>query len=263
MLEQFLLFVVVGFAAQMVDGAIGMAYGVISTSVLVSFGITPVVASASVHTAEIVTTAISGISHAMFKNVDWELFRRLVLPGILGSIIGAYVLTQIPESFSKPLVAVYFIVIGGVILYRVLKDGKLMQILQKFIVEKVQKRLPSKHARGLVPLGLVGGFLDASGGGGWGPIVTSTLMAQGTTPHYTIGSVNATEFLIALSSSFTFFLTIGIVHWTIILGLLVGGAMAAPLAAFLVRSIQPKIIMLFAGFVVFILGLYTLLRLFW
>jgi uncharacterized membrane protein YfcA len=263
MLEQFLFFVIVGFAAQMVDGAIGMAYGIISTSVLVSYGISPVVASASVHTSEIVTTAVSGISHAMFKNIDWLLFRRLVLPGILGSVLGAYVLTKIPESFSRPFIAVYFIVMGVIILYRVINDGKIKQILQKFVVTKIQKRLPSKHARGLTPLGLLGGFFDATGGGGWGSIVSSTLLAQGTTAHYTIGSVNATEFLIALTSSFTFFLTIGIVHWPIILGLIVGGTLAAPLAAYLVRSIQPQIIMLAASIVVILLGLYTLIRLIW
>jgi uncharacterized membrane protein YfcA len=262
MLEEFIYFVIVGFAAQMVDGALGMAYGVISTSVLVSLGISPMVASASVHTSEIVTTGISGISHAMFKNIDWLLFRRLVLPGILGSVVGAYTLTKIPENVSRPFIAIYFVIMGCVILYRILQDGKFIQSIKKFMVTRLQKRLPSKHARGLVPLGLAGGFLDATGGGGWGPIVSSSLLAQGATPHYTIGSVNATEFLIAISSSFTFFLTIGVVHWPIILGLIVGGALAAPLAAYFVRNIQPRIIMLIAGLVVILLGLYTIGRVF-
>ncbi len=263
MLEQFLFFVVVGFSAQLVDGAIGMAYGVISSSVLVGFGISPAVASASVHTSEIVTTAVSGISHAMFKNIDWELFRRLVLPGILGSVLGAYILTEIPERWSRPIIAIYFVVMGFIILYRIINDGRLMQLLQKIMVKKVHDRLPSMHARGLTPLGFAGGFLDATGGGGWGPLVSSTLLAQGATPHYTIGSVNATEFLITLSSSLTFFLTIGIVHWPIILGLIVGGTLAAPFAAYLVRSIQPRIIMLLAGLIVMLLGFYTLIRLIW
>ncbi|AHE67602.1 sulfite exporter TauE/SafE family protein [Legionella oakridgensis] len=263
MISQFLLFVLVGFAAQIVDGALGMAYGVISTGVLVTMGIPPTVASAAVHTAEIATTGISGFSHAMFKNIDYALFRRLAIPGIIGSIIGAYVLTKIPVEIARPLIAFYLIMMGGFILYKASQGGKLWQALKKFIVKRVKShKLPSDEARGLIPLGLAGGFFDASGGGGWGPIVTSNLLAQGTTPHYTIGSVNLTEFLVTVSVSATFFFTIGLSHWPIILGLIVGGAIAAPLAALMVRFIQPRVIMLLAGIVVILLGIRMIIRFF-
>ncbi|ETO93854.1 sulfite exporter TauE/SafE family protein [Legionella oakridgensis] len=262
-MSQFLIFVLVGFAAQIVDGALGMAYGVMSTGVLVSLGIPPMVASASVHTAEIATTGISGLSHAMFKNIDYDLFKRLAIPGIIGSIIGAFVLTIIPVNVARPLIAVYLMVMGGFVLYKVFQDGKLLQTIKNVIVKKVKRRaLPSKQARGFIPLGFAGGFFDASGGGGWGSIVTSTLLAQGTTPHYTIGSVNLTEFLITISTSVTFFFTIGISNWSIIFGLVAGGAIAAPFSAIIVRYIQPKIIMLFAGIIVILLGISTIIRIF-
>lgn len=260
MLENILLFAVIGFLAQIVDGAIGMAYGVISTTVLLSIGIPPAVASAAVHTSEIVTTGISGFSHAMFKNIDYALFRRLVLPGIIGSILGAYILTKIPLQIAKPVIASYLLIMGLVILYKAMKGEKFLQFIQSVISTKVLKnRLPSEHAIGLTPLALTGGFFDAAGGGGWGPIVTSSLLAQGTAPHYTIGSVNLTEFLIAVSSSATFFLTINIIHWNIILGLILGGSVAAPIAAYMARRIHPKLIMLLAGSTIILLSLRTLI----
>ncbi|MDQ2993905.1 MAG: sulfite exporter TauE/SafE family protein, partial [Pseudomonadota bacterium] len=202
MLDNLLTFIVVGFGAQLVDGAIGMAYGVISTSVLLSIGIPPAVASAAVHTAEIATTGLSGLSHAMFRNVDYALFRRLVIPGVMGSILGAYVITKIPTEFAKPIIATYLLIMGSVICYKALKGEKFLKLMKSFLSKNVLKhRLPSDHAVGLTPLGLGGGFLDAAGGGGWGPIVTSSLLAQGTTPHFTIGSVNLVEFLVTLSAS--------------------------------------------------------------
>lgn len=263
MLDQFLFFVFVGFGAQLVDGALGMAYGVISTSVLIGFGIPPAVASASVHTSEIVTTGASGLSHAMFKNIDYALFRRLVIPGIIGSILGAFALSYVPEHIAKPFIAIYLVVMGVFILYRAFEDGKMLDAIKIFVVKKIGRRkLPSKQAKGLIPLGFAGGFFDATGGGGWGPIVSSTLLAQGTTPSYTIGSVNLTEFLITISVSTTFFFTIGITHWQIILGLIVGGVIASPFAAYVVRHIQPKIIMLVAGIVVILLAIRTIIKLF-
>ncbi|MDI9819140.1 MULTISPECIES: sulfite exporter TauE/SafE family protein [unclassified Legionella] len=262
-MSQFLLFVLVGFVAQIVDGALGMAYGVISTGVLVSLGIPPMVASASVHTAEIATTGISGFAHAMFRNVDYALFRRLAIPGIIGSIIGAYALTKIPVHIARPLIAVYLMSMGGLILYKAFRGGRLLEVLKHFIEERMgQHKLPSEEARGLIPLGFAGGFFDATGGGGWGPIVNSTLLAQGTVPHYTIGSVNLTEFLVTISAAATFFLTIGISHWFIILGLIVGGAIAAPFAAIIVRYIHSRIIMLLAGILIIVLGILTIARAF-
>ncbi|WP_454782114.1 sulfite exporter TauE/SafE family protein [Legionella sp. WA2022007384] len=262
-MEQFLIFALVGFIAQIVDGALGMAYGVIITGILVTYGISPAVASATVHTSEIVTTGISGFSHAMFKNIDYALFRRLAIPGILGCILGAYGLTKVSEKLAKPFIAIYLIIMGVFILYRALQGGKIIRLIKNFMVKRVTRRaLPSNHARGLIPLGFFGGVFDATGGGGWGAIVNSTLLVQGTTPHYTIGSVNLTEFLITISVSATFFFTIGITHWLIILGLIVGGAIASPFAAFLVRYIQPRLIMLLAGIVVILLGIHSIFTVF-
>ncbi|MCP0913989.1 MULTISPECIES: sulfite exporter TauE/SafE family protein [Legionella] len=258
MLSQILLFALVGFCAQMVDGALGMAYGVISTGVLVSFGVSPAVASASVHTAEIVTTGISGFSHAMFKNVDYALFRRLVIPGMIGCILGVLVLTKIPDYISKPFIASYLILVGCFILYKVFQEGKVIQSIKNFVVKKVLHRKPSDHARGIMPLGFFGGFFDAAGGGGWGPIVSSTLLMQGATPHYTIGSVNLTEFIITLTVSSTFFFTMGIGNWPLIAGLILGGGICAPLAAVLVRRLHPQIVMLLAGSLIVCLGIYTI-----
>ncbi len=263
MFTQLLLFTLIGFGAQLVDGAIGMAYGAINMTILLSMGIPPATASAGVHTAEVVTTGISGLSHAMFKNIDYALFVRLVIPGIVGSILGAYLLTRIPPEVSKPIIAAYLIVIGGFILYRALREGKLFHLMKNFFVGKVLKRkLPSTHARGLIPLGFGGGFFDAAGGGGWGAMVTSSLLAQGTTPHYTIGTINLTEFLVTLTTSLTFFFTIGIKHWPIIIGLIIGGAFAAPFSAYLVRRIHPRVLMLIAGTVVMLISVNILARLF-
>ncbi|WP_367606998.1 sulfite exporter TauE/SafE family protein [Legionella sp. W05-934-2] len=262
-MSQFLFFIVVGFIAQVIDGALGMAYGVISTSILVGTGISPMVASAAVHTAEIVTTGISGLSHAMFKNIDIKLFKLLAIPGIIGSITGAIFLTKLPLSIATPFIATYLFMMGCFILYRALRRGRFSKNFKSLLLKKVEwDKLPSEEARGLLPLGFVGGFFDAAGGGGWGSIVNSTLLAQGTTPRFTIGSVNFTEFLITLSISATFLLTIGITHWTIIFGLIVGGAIAAPFAAWVVRFIEPRVIMISAGILVIFIGIRMIVQIF-
>ncbi|KTD40241.1 sulfite exporter TauE/SafE family protein [Legionella parisiensis] len=260
-MEQFLIFALVGFLAQIIDGALGMAYGVIVTGVLVTYGIPPAVASAAVHTSEIVTTGISGLSHAMFKNIDYALFRRLAIPGIMGSIIGAFLLTKASEKIARPFIAIYLLVMGCVILYRAFQGGKIRELLKNYRVKRLKTRraLPSNHARGLIPLGFFGGVFDATGGGGWGAIVNSTLLVQGTSPSYTIGTVNLTEFLITISVSATFFFVIGISNWFIILGLIVGGAIASPFAAYIVRYVQPRLIMLLAGTVVVVLGIHSII----
>src|SRR5688500_14246651 len=169
-------FIAVGFAAQLVDGALGMAFGVISTTLLVSIGVPPAAASAGVHTVEVFTTGTSGVSHILHRNVDWQLLARLAVPGIVGGILGAYVLTQIDASTAKPFVLSYLAAIGLFLIWRGTPH-------------------PPEHkpARVVEPLGLAGGFLDAAGGGGWGPVVTGNLLAQGTDPRRTIGTVNTAE----------------------------------------------------------------------
>jgi len=235
-------FIFVGFIAQMIDGALGMAYGVSSTSLLLTIGIPPAQASASVHAAELVTTAVSGAFHLKFGNVDKKVLRRLLIPGVIGGAIGAYVLTEIPSTIIKPIVAGYLIIMGGIILWKAFR-------------QVTPRELKTK----LVPLGLVGGFFDAIGGGGWGPVVTTTLVARGKEPRFVVGSVNLAEFFVTLSESFVFILTIGLVHWKIIVGLMIGGVLAAPLAAYVCSRIPRRPMMCMVGALIIITSLRTLI----
>jgi uncharacterized protein len=245
MSEDFYLYVLVGFAAQMVDGAIGMAYGVTSTSVLLSMGLPPATASACVHAAETFTTAASGLSHWKLGNVDRRLIWRLAVPGIIGGIIGAYVLSNVPGDAFRPYISAYLLLLG------------------LFIIYKAVHRKPSfvdVPPNNVAPLGFVGGLVDAIGGGGWGPIVTSTLLGQGATPRYAIGSVSLAEFFVTFAISATFFLTIGLELWPIITGLIVGGVIAAPLAALTTKHLPAKVLMILVGCVIVLLSLRTILK---
>ena len=227
---EFALFVVVGFFAQMVDGALGMAFGIIASTSLIAAGTPPPLASAAVHAAEIVTTGVSGTSHVVHKNVDWTLFRRLVLPGVVGGIAGAYILTGLPEEIVKPVVTVYLAAMAVLIFMRV---------------------LAKTHRRWNVPipfLGTAGGFLDAIGGGGWGPIVTSTLLASGDHPRRTIGTVNTAEFVITTAISITFLTQLDLAHYgQVVLGLIAGGALAAPLAGYVIKKLPIRIALVLVG----------------
>lgn len=233
-------FIIVGFVAQMIDGALGMAYGVSSTTFLLSIGIPPAAASASVHTAEIFTSGVSGLSHLKLGNVDKHLFKRLVIPGVLGGVLGAYVLTAVPGKAIKPFIALYLLVMGLVILLKALKKTK----------ERVRTRL--------FPLGAVGGFLDAIGGGGWGPIVTSTLVANGNHPRFAIGSVNLAEFFVTVAEVAAFLTVIGLVHWQIIVGLIIGGILAAPLAAYACKRLPARTLKFILGALIMILSVRTM-----
>jgi uncharacterized protein len=246
MWDDFILFVVVGFAAQMVDGALGMAYGLTGTSVLLSFGIAPATASASVHAAEVFTTGLSGLSHWRFGNVRWSLVLRLAVPGMIGGAIGAYLLTMIPEQVVRPLVSAYLVVMGAWILLKALR--------------KSPRSVDAPRWTGL--LGLGGGFLDAIGGGGWGPLVTSTLLGHGTAPRHTIGSVNFTEFFVSLTISVTFLGTIGLELWPIITGLIIGGALAAPLAAYVTARVPDVPLMILVAAVIVLLSVRNLIQAF-
>jgi uncharacterized membrane protein YfcA len=239
-----LIYMAAGFIAQMIDGSLGMAYGVSATSFLMATGLTPAAASASVHASEIFTSGVSGLSHLTFGNVNKKLFRHLLLPGVIGAITGAYIVSSLEDYnyIIKPLVATYTLYLG-------------IRILSK-VGAKMKKKRPIKR------LGLLagaGGFLDSIGGGGWGPIVSSTLIANGRSPVYTIGSVNLTEFFVSFASSLTFIFVMGFGHWQIILGLILGGVIAAPIAAFMVRKIPVKPMFIFVGTVIIIISLRTLL----
>jgi uncharacterized membrane protein YfcA len=217
-------FILVGFAAQLVDGALGMAFGVISTTLLVSRGVDPAVASASVHAVEVFTTGASGVSHVAHKNVNWKLFRRIVFPGMIGGVLGAYVLTQVPAATARPVVLAYLAAIGFYLLWRALRHAH-------------HERKP----RVVEPLGLAGGFLDAAGGGGWGPVVTSNLLVQGAHPRKVIGTVNTAEFFIALTISATFLLSLqSEALSSAMAGLLIGGLAAAPFGAYAAKRIPAR-----------------------
>ena len=242
MWDDILLYVIIGFVAQMIDGAIGMAYGVTASSVLLSLGIPPATASACVHAAETFTTGASGIAHWRFGNVDRKLLVRLAIPGMIGGAIGAYALTELPGDALKPFISAYLLLLGVFIVWKAL----------------AVRPLEAPQPRAVAPLGFFGGVVDAIGGGGWGPIVTSTLLSQGTTPRYAIGSVNMAEFFVTLTISTTFFLTVGLSLWPIIVGLIIGGVIAAPFAAVATKHIPDQVLMLLVGCVVVLLSLRTI-----
>lgn len=240
--KDFWMMVGVGFLAQMIDGALGMAYGVSCSSFLVSIGLSPAVASAAVHTAEVFTTASSGLSHLKMKNINKKLALSLILPGIIGAIAGSYLISD--ESFGKmlkPYVAGYLILMGCVVIYKAFK-------LKHFI-----------NSGRVVPLAVSGGFLDAIGGGGWGPVVTSTLLSRGNNPRYTIGSVNLAEFFIAFASASTFIISLGTSNIRVILALILGGVIASPFGALLVGRIKTKNLMLAVGILIVFVNIRTLL----
>jgi hypothetical protein len=217
-------FIAIGFAAQLVDGALGMAFGVISSTLLLSIGVPPAAASAGVHTVESFTTGVSGVSHVLHRNVDWRLFARLMIPGVIGGVIGAYVLTEVNGETARPFVFAYLTLIGVYLLWRAIR------------YEHREKR-----ARMVAPLGFIGGFLDASGGGGWGPVVSSNLLVQGTNPRKVIGTVNTAEFFVTVTVSATFFAALGPQAFTTAtLGLLIGGVAAAPIGGFAAKKIPTR-----------------------
>ena len=241
-----LVYVLVGFIAQMIDGALGMAYGVSSNTFLLSLGIPPAAASASVHMAEVVTTGISGFSHWKLGNVDWKLVRRLLIPGVLGGMAGAYILTSIDGEIIKPYIAAYLLFMGGLIVYKA------------FTIQP-RKKPDEYHGPRVSWLGVIGGFCDAIGGGGWGPVVTSTLVAGGKYARTTIGSVNFSEFFVTLAQSVVFVFTLSFAdYWQVILGLLIGGGIAAPLAARMTRQLPLKALMILVGTLIIILSIRTI-----
>lgn len=240
----FLLYALIGAGAQLVDGMMGMGFGVITNSFLIGIGLPPAIASAGVHVAKIPTTALSGASHAFFGNVDRRLLWRLALPGIVGGIVGALALIAISGEDIKPFVAIYLLLMGLLILGRAL------------LKPTGEAKLPKR----LLPLGLAGGFFDAIGGGGWGPIVTSSLVARGTLPRLAVGSVNLAEFFVTIGTATVFVIGIGVQHWDVLLGLTLGGAAAAPFAAYLARHVPAKPMMLAVGFGIAAISLHTLYR---
>lgn len=254
-MEDFLLFLFVGFVAQSVDGALGMAYGLISSTVLLAFGVPPATASACVHAAEVFTTASSAGSHALHRNVKWKLFAPLAIGGSIGGALGAFVLTSIPGDVIKPYITGYLAIMGGVILYRAWKG-------------RTPRPFPLKLAG---PLGGVGGFLDAVGGGGWGPTVTSAMVGSGENPRVSIGTANTAEFFVTATISATFLAALISGHWqgatglsthmAAVGGLIAGGLIAAPFAGFMIKLIPIRALTWGVGVLVILLAGYQTARL--
>lgn len=246
-LSELASFIAVGFIAQLIDGALGMAFGVISTTLLIGLGVPPAAASAGVHAAETFTTAASGTSHVFQKNVDWQLFRRLAIPGVCGGVLGAYVLTEVSAEAARPFVLTY---LAGIGVY--------------LIVRGIHYPPTHKSPKIVEPLGLAGGFLDAAGGGGWGPVVTGNLLVQGAEPRRTIGTVTTAEFFVTVTISATFLVTMGWAMFTAAtIGLLVGGVLAAPFGAMVAKRVRPRVLLIFVGSVLTLSGAYGVVQALW
>ncbi|WP_336980816.1 sulfite exporter TauE/SafE family protein [Altererythrobacter fulvus] len=246
-LADILPFIAVGFVAQLVDGALGMAFGVLTQTMLVAvLGVPPATASASVHLVEVFTTGASGASHILHRNVDWKLFWRLVPAGIIGGVSGAYLLSSIDASAAKPFVMAYLTVIGFYLLYKAVRHD------------------PDPHfkdPKATAPLALTGGFLDAAGGGGWGPVVTSNLLVQGSDPRKTVGTVNSAEFLITLTISITFLGTLGLSAFThAVIGLIIGGVAAAPFGAIFAKRLNPRFLLAAVSLVLIATSLFSIIK---
>jgi hypothetical protein len=254
-MDTFLLFVLVGFVAQSVDGALGMAYGVVSTTVLLALGVPPAAASASVHTAEIFTTAASGASHVYHRNITWALWVPLVIAGMIGGVLGAYVLSGIDGAMIKPFILAYLAILGIWIVLRGLKD------------------IQPRHIRSFwgAPLGLIGGFMDAIGGGGWGPTATTALVGAGKDPRKAIGTVNSAEFFVTVAISATFVWALVTGHWQdagaigdyalAVGGLILGGLVAAPFAGWIAKRVPTRILTFMVGGLIILLAGYQALQL--
>jgi uncharacterized membrane protein YfcA len=232
--QTLIVLVIVGFLAQLVDGALGMAYGATSASLVLAAGIAPAAASASVHLAELGTTAVSGFSHWRFGNIDWRTVRRLGIPGAIGAFIGAVVLSNVSADIAKPWMASILLVLG-------------VYILARFTLKGAPQKEGRRYVRGrfVAPLGLGAGFIDATGGGGWGPVSTPTLIASGRMePRKVIGSVDTSEFLVAFAASIGFLIALGSqgIKSSYVFALLVGGVVAAPIAAWLVRIVTARLL---------------------
>ncbi|ADI26860.1 MULTISPECIES: sulfite exporter TauE/SafE family protein [unclassified Geobacillus] len=252
-MKKLIVFVFVGFIAQLIDGSLGMAYGVTSSTLLLTFGIAPAVASASVHLAEVVTTAASGASHWKFGNVDRRMAFRLIIPGSVGAFVGACFLSNLPGDLIKPYVSLFLLALGFYIIYRFL-------VLNGRAPSTPGKQWSNKQ---LVPLGLVAGFLDATGGGGWGPIATPVLLAnKSMEARKVVGTVDTSEFAVALSATLGFVISLGWeqVNWYWVLTLMAGGIVAAPIAAWLVRKLPSHLLGVLVGGLIILTNVRTLLH---
>jgi uncharacterized protein len=242
----FVLLLGIGFVAQLVDGALGMAYGVLANSAILSLGIAPAQASALIHTAEVFTTSASAASHIYHRNVDWRMVARLGVAGVLGAILGAWILSNLEIPAARRWVYGYLLLMGFYILWRSTRIAV----------------VPRTSAGWVVPLGFVSGFLDASGGGGWGPVTTSTLIGSGHAPRETVGSVNTTELFVTVAAAATFFTELGASPLEHLVPLVLGGVLAAPFGGWAVKHVPARALMVAVGILIVALSTFQLARAF-
>jgi uncharacterized protein len=247
-LVDMLPFIAIGFAAQLVDGALGMAFGVIANTALLWLGIPPALATSYVHVIKVFTGGVSGASHILHGNIDWRLFFRLAVSGVIGGIAGAYLLSILhlnDATFARPYVLAYLTLVGLFILWK----GIGLRIVHE------------ARARIVEPVGLIGGFLDATGGGGWGPVTTSNLLMQGNNPRMTVGTVNSAEFIVAIAVSITYILSLGIDNFPIaVVGLLMGGVLAAPLGSWITKHVPARPMMIMVGVLLVVISIFSILK---
>lgn len=244
--NHFYWMILAGFLAQLVDGAVGMGYGVTCAIVLLSTGVNLPAISGSIHTAEMFSSAASGYSHYKFGNVNKKLFKALLIPGIIGAVLGAFLLSKYGDQYAvyvRPVLAAYTLFLGA-----------------RIFMAAFRKRKQAQKIKRVGWLAGAGGFLDSFGGGGWGPLVTSTLISKGRAPRYVIGSVSVTEFFVTLASALTFFSMLGITHWQVIVGLIIGGVIAAPIAARLAGKLPLKTMLIAVGTMVVIWSVRILVK---
>jgi uncharacterized membrane protein YfcA len=246
MTTEFALLFAIGFVAQLVDGTLGMAYGVLTNAALLTMGLPPAHASALVHTAEVFTTGASATSHIYHRNVDWRMVTRLGVTGVLGAILGAWILSNIEIGAARRIVYAYLLVMGLYILWQSTRIAL----------------TPRTPAGWLAPLGLLAGFLDATGGGGWGPVTTSTLIGSGHAPRQTVGSVNTTEFFVTVAAAATFFAELGASPLVNLIPLVLGGVLAAPVGGWAVKHVPARALMIAVGTLIVTLSVFQLLRAF-
>jgi uncharacterized protein len=246
MAAEFVLLLAIGFVAQLVDGTLGMAYGVLTNAALLTMGLPPAQASALVHTAEVFTTGASAASHLYHRNVDWRMVARLGVTGVLGAILGAWLLSNIEIGAARRLVYAYLLLMGLYILWQSARIAL----------------TPRTPAGWVAPLGLLAGFLDASGGGGWGPVTTSTLIGSGHAPRQTVGSVNTTEFFVTVAAAATFFAELGASPLQHLIPLVLGGVLAAPIGGWAVKHVSARALMIAVGVLIVTLSVFQLLRAF-
>ena len=243
--KEFILYIAAGFVAQIIDGALGMAYGVSCSTMLLGIGVPPAIASASVHTAEVFTTGVSGLSHIFMRNIDKKLFFKLVFTGVAGAIVGAFLISKVLDGKKiKPYIAAYLLFLG---IYILIKSFK-----------KIKAK--ASNWRFAPALGFIGAFFDSIGGGGWGPIVSSNLIDKGNSPREVIGTVNTAEFFVTFFSTGVFIFFLGIEAWKTVLALIIGGVIAAPIGAYVLRFMSPTTIMRLVGVLIIVTSSYTIYK---